>query len=204
MRFCVWVCSWVAKHVLVSHFRTNVWIPANRSQPWPFLLFYVHHICARQRLGPSAPCQPSTSFYRPSHERCAPPALIRCYIRMVFLGSKWIWFHYTLTNGPSNNFKLAERVPSHSPWRYLSVIKNRGKCVALEDTQHIKEVIFWNEGRVQAERIWSVKTKCVCSTCLENTPEICPGTCKKTLSDNLKFECPSLASSCYWCFPNGA
>lgn len=33
----------------------------------PPLLCY-NHICARQRLGPSAPCQPSTSFYRPSHE----------------------------------------------------------------------------------------------------------------------------------------
>lgn len=88
------------------------------------------------------------SFYKPSHERCAPAALIRCYIRMVLLGSKWIWFHYTLTNGPSNNFKLAEHVPSHQPWHNLSLIKNRGECVASEHTQHIKEVVFWNERRV--------------------------------------------------------
>lgn len=121
-------------------------MPANRSWPWPLLLSHVNHICAGPRRGSSSSCQPLPAFI--GHEHWAPAALIRCYIRMIFLGSNWIWFHCTLTNGPSNTPKLAEHVPSHSPWRYLSVIKNRDKCVELEDSQHIREVVFWNESRV--------------------------------------------------------
>ena len=46
----------------------------------------------------------------------------------VLLRPNRVSFHYTLTNGPSNDFTLAENVPSHSPWHGVAVIKYRGKC----------------------------------------------------------------------------
>lgn len=134
--------------------------------PWPFILSYVNHICGRQRLGPFAPCQPSTSFYWPSHERCAPAALIRCYIWMVLLGSSGIRFHYTLTNRPSNNFKLAEHCPlalalallvrnkeqrQRQRWNTINTLRKLFSGMKREDLKCKKKMclqyLFWKYSR---------------------------------------------------------
>lgn len=126
-------------------------------------LFCLPHLChAEARPFCTVPPLHQCSYCRPSQ------ILSQCYIRMVMLHSKWIWFHYTLTHELSNNFELAEHVSSSSTFASVLLVHNK-------EQNNLKKKLFSGITEQFVERIWNTETKCVCSTCLQITPEICFG-----------------------------